>query len=129
MCRSNRLNCVDNPYFTTVRIGLRFPGTRLHLSLKAFTGSKVYRFAFNANLNRRYVKPELFLKLWVENQIHATTGVIHTQNGGIILLRDPRRLMDSLRFQQKSNAEPLNPEPAYSNCFWDRILLYSRADV
>ncbi len=33
------------------------------------------------------------------------------QNSGIIRLRDPLKLIHSIGLQQKSNSEPLNPEP------------------
>ncbi len=33
------------------------------------------------------------------------------QNGGIIRLGDPLRFICSIGLQQKSNFEPLNPEP------------------
>jgi len=36
---------------------------------------------------------------------------MHTQNGGVIRLRDPLKLIYSIRLKQKSNPEPLNPEP------------------
>ena len=71
-----------------------------------FTGSK-----FNINFNRLYVSPELWLRLWFEKTNSWHSRLIHTQNGGIIQLRVPPRLIYSIRLYQKGNLEPLNPEP------------------
>ena len=48
---------------------------------------------------------------WGENANSWHSRLIHTQNGGIIRLRDPLKLIYSIRLKQKSNPEPLNPEP------------------
>jgi hypothetical protein len=51
------------------------------------------------------------------------------QNGGIIRLRDPLRLIYSIGLQQKSNSEPLNPEPVNGykqrHCRCDQLITQS----
>ena len=86
-----------------------------------FRGSK-----FNANLNRWTVKLEFWLLLWVENAMSWRSRLIHMQNGGIIRLRDPLKLIYSIRLKQKSNPEPLNPEPVNGyNLDWTKTGLRS----
>ena len=88
---------------------------------------------FNTNLNRWYVNPELWLRLWGEKANSWHSRLIHTQNGGIIRLIVPPKLIYSIRFHQKRNVEPLNPEPvnAYKNRFQvtQQIMNQSKACV
>ena len=84
---------------------------RIKVTVHGLKGSGFRRSKFNANLNRYYVKLEFWLRLRVENANSWHNRLIHTQNGGIIRLRDPLKLIYSIRRKQKSNPEPLNPEP------------------
>jgi hypothetical protein len=48
---------------------------RERVSVHRFKGSGFRGSTSDANLNRRRVKPELFLRHWVEKQIHGTAGL------------------------------------------------------